>query len=102
MTYSFIKSKVFLFALIFCFLSVLFCVPASANSAPAFWEGLDSSGVLLRGDSCPIEVKNEKLTLRVTDLPEPNQNGASYWETYANDMTAEYTFFNPHNETFGL
>lgn len=98
MTFSFIKSKVFLFSLLFCFLSVLFCVPASANSAPAFWEGRDSSGILLLGDSCPIEVKNEKLTLCVTDLPEPYQNGASYWESYSNDMTAEYTFFNPTKE----
>ncbi|MBQ6067616.1 MAG: YcxB family protein [Clostridia bacterium] len=90
--------KALLSVLLCCWMAAGCALSASANSAPAFWAGKDSTGVLLRGDSCPIEVKSEKLTLRVTDLPEPYQDDTSFWASYSNEMTAEYTFFNPTKE----
>ena len=44
---------------------------ASAESTPAYWTGADGSGVVAvyEGGDCPIEVKRETLTFRITDLP---------------------------------
>ncbi|MBQ6018993.1 MAG: hypothetical protein IJL26_02335 [Clostridia bacterium] len=85
--------------LIGCILFAVFCIPASANSGPRRWEGLTQSGVTFTGEDCPIEVTHEKLTLAVTDEPVPESTDASYWAEYANEVTAEYTFFNPTQDT---
>ena len=74
-------------------------VPASANSAPRYWSGLTHSGALLTGNACPIEVKSEKLTLSIPDLPEPFAEDEADRAGYKSEMTAEYTFYNPTDET---
>ena len=91
--------RVFSFGLILCVLAALFCVPASANSAPKVWFGFTHSGALLRGDACPIEVKQEKLTLSVPDQPKGYSKDPEFWKSYQSEMRAEYTFYNPTQET---
>lgn len=70
---------------------------ASANSAPPYWFGTDASGVILNGDTCPVEVESEHLTLQIGDFP--NFSDPS---SYRASMTAEYTFYNPTEETYDL
>ncbi len=82
-----------------CILSAVFCIPASANSGPRRWQGLTQSGATFTDENCPIEATHEKLTLTVTDEPVPESTDASYWADYANEVTAEYTFYNPTQDT---
>lgn len=64
---------------------------ASAESTPAYWTGADGSGVVAvyEGGDCPIEVKRETLTFRITDLPLVSFDG------YDSTVTAEYELYNP-------
>ena len=79
--------------------SVLPALTASANSFPKIWKGLTHSGALLQGDDCPIEVKSETLTLSVPDFPRAFDPDPEFWKGYQSEMRAEYTFYNPTQET---
>ncbi|MBR5427366.1 MAG: hypothetical protein IK118_03380 [Clostridia bacterium] len=80
-------------------LFTVFSVPASANSGPRRWQGLTQSGATFTDENCPIEVVKEKLTLNIPDEPVPESTNTSYWADYANEVTAEYTFYNPTQDT---
>ncbi len=73
-------------------------VRASANSAPAYWAGVNGSGVVVAegqfsdGD-CPIEVAREDLTLKISQLPDPVSGDLG-----ESSVTASYTFYNPTDD----
>lgn len=48
----------------------MFSVPALANSAQVHWRGTTSSGVIIIGDDCPIEVESERLVFEVKEFPQ--------------------------------
>ena len=48
----------------------MFSVPALANSAQVHWRGTTSSGVIIIGDDCPIEMESERLVFEVKELPQ--------------------------------
>lgn len=72
---------------------------ASANSAPAYWEGADSSGALVEGDDCPIAVENELLTIEIPELPKAGYTGETFSD-YGASVTARYTFRNPEEKDY--
>ena len=43
-------------------------ITAGANSGPSSWQGVTATGVLFTGESCPIEVEGELLTLDIPDF----------------------------------
>ncbi len=69
---------------------------ASANSAPPFWSGSDTTGCILT-DKCPIEVVKEKLTIEVGELAKENAMEERL-SVYRGKVEAEYTFRNPTEE----
>ena len=79
-------------ALLLCMLAAL---PASANSAESYWEGVSASGVLTTDGECPLVVEHETLTFRIAQFPSPYSNN----EGYGASVTAEYTFYNPSDMT---
>lgn len=82
--------------LIFALSILLALAPAvSANSGPTSWRGTTASGMVVTGDSCPIEVVHEDLTFRITELPEAGSWDTAAFESYSDHVTAQYTFHNP-------
>ncbi len=85
--------------------AILFCAPAgisvSANSAPAYWKGSESSGVVT-GAQCPIEVEKETLTFDIPDFPQNNYLDGEALASYRSKVTAEYVFYNPTDEDVDL
>ncbi len=73
-------------------------ITAVANSGPSSWQGVTATGVLFTGESCPIEVEGELLTL---DIPDFIGHGSTSEEMLAYDgkFSAEYTFINPTADT---
>ncbi len=68
--------------------------PASANSAMTYFEGVDSSGVLLTTEDCPIVVDSEELTFDIQiDKEKFNQYDCG------GKVTAKYAFRNPADYT---
>lgn len=67
---------------------------ASANSAPAYWSGAQSTGALLAGDACPIAVEKELLTVEIPEFP-PLGGDEEAFGGYAANVKAQYTFRNP-------
>lgn len=86
-----------LFASILCVTSLLFLTPraAFANSGPKFWYGSDIYGSVTADKNCPITVEHELLTFNIADFPQHNGKN----EDYQASVTAEYTFFNPTDQT---
>ena len=68
---------------------------AHANSAPPYWEGTTSTGAIVTGEQCPIEVERELLTLNIPALPQNSYSSQEEFEEYLASVTAEYTFYNP-------
>ncbi len=81
-----------LMCLVLCALTVL---PAHANSAQSYWEGVSASGVLTTDGECPIVVEHETLTFDIAAFPSPYAGN----EEYDASVTAEYTFYNPSDMT---
>lgn len=89
------KTKVGLFSLLFLVCVTVFSLislsgtPASANSAMRYFEGVDSSGVLLTTENCPVIVESEELTfdINTSDYVTSSDIGGT--------VTAKYTFKNP-------
>lgn len=67
-------------------------VIAEANSAPPYWEGMDASGAIVRGENCPVVVEKERLDLNIKSLP---RGGELELNAYSAEAIAEYTFYNP-------
>ena len=76
-------------------LCVLAALPASANSAESYWEGVGATGVLVTDGECPLVVEHETLTFDIAELPSPYADN----EAYSASVTAEYTFYNPSDMT---
>ena len=74
-------------------------VMAEANSAPAYWEGADASGAIVKGENCPVVVKKEILNLNIATLP---HGGNIEKDKYAAEVIAEYTFYNPTDSEVGM
>ena len=81
---------------IFALCILLALAPAvSANSGPTYWEGTTASGMIVTGESCPIEVAAERLTFDLSEFPEDYYREAEDFAAYSGSVTAEYTFHNP-------
>ena len=65
---------------------------AEASPASAYWEGVEASGAVVKGNDCPVVVEKETLDLKISTLP---HNGKVEHEKYAAAVTAEYSFYNP-------
>ncbi len=70
---------------------------ASANSAVRVYEGTTPSGVVVKDDKCPVEVKSEELLF---SLPTVEPDDILAWRRadgaeYNNFVRATYTLFNP-------
>ena len=76
-------------------LCVLMVLPAFANSAESYWEGVSASGVLVTDGECPLVVEHETLTFDIAAFPSPYSNN----EGYGASVSAEYTFYNPSDMT---
>lgn len=84
------------FASIICvLLCALTVLPAFANSAQSYWEGVSTTGVLTTDGECPLVVEHETLTFDIAEFPSPY----TYNESYNASVTAEYTFYNPSDMT---
>ena len=83
-------------ALLLCMLAVM---PASANSAPTYWEGTDATGAVLSEGDCPLVVEHETLTFDLTSLPQSYYGDPADYLAYSASVTAEYTFYNPTDMT---
>ena len=77
----------------------LLSMTVSANSAQTHWSGVDSTGAIVVGESCPIEVTKEVLTLDALELPTNHYGTVEEYLTYTGKVTAEYTFYNPTDLT---
>lgn len=103
-----VKKKAAAFAAAACLLAVSAgsvagaCVSASANSAPAYWYGSDGTGVVPTEENCPVEVERETLTLEIPSLPKASYSSQEEFDEYKARFTAEYTFYNPTEETLLL
>lgn len=77
-------------------------VTVRANSGPTeWWYGNEGEGPRPEDSDCPLEVISETLTFDIPDLLPPNIY--SWTEDtitrYDSHVTAEYTFYNPTDET---
>lgn len=76
-------------------------VVSSANSAPAFWFGVDGNGAIVLDKNCPLEVDYEKLVFCIEEFPQTHYSteDQTSFESYSATVTANYTFYNPANYT---
>lgn len=70
-------------------------VPASANSAQSYWEGVDRAGVIITDGESPIVVEHEKLTFDLQEFPQNYYRSEEEFLAYTGSVTAQYTFHNP-------
>ncbi len=87
--------RIFAVLLTLFMLATPLAIPVYANSGEKIWEGVDSTGAIIFGDSCPIEVAKEVLTFDLSELPEDNYDTMEEYLSYTGKVTAEYTFYNP-------
>ena len=80
-------------------LATSFVVPAYANSAQTHWRGVDSTGAVVVGEDCPIEVTKEVLTFDISEFPDNYYRKMEEYLAYTGKVTAEYTFYNPTDLT---
>ena len=81
------------------FISTLLPITVSANSAQTHWRGVDSTGAMVVGENCPIEVKKEVLTFDISEFPANYYREKEDYLAYTGKVTAEYTFYNPTDLT---
>ena len=96
------KHKTFkrIFAALACVLLCALAVfPASANSAPSYWQGVSASGVLTTDGECPLVVEHETLTFDIGAFPSNHYSSIEDYLAYDASVTAEYTFYNPSDMT---
>ncbi len=75
-----------------------FPTPAYANSAQKYFDGVDATGAMMRGDS-PIVVEDETLAFDLRDFPLPSYDSNEQFLSYGGKVTATYAFFNPSEFT---
>ena len=70
------------------------CVPfcAFANSAQREFEGVSSTGVIVKDENCPVTVTSENLVFDISSFPVLFNGQAT---EYNSNVSAEYTFYNP-------
>lgn len=73
--------------------------PAKANSAQSYWEGVNSTGIIVNDGDSPIEVKHELLTFDLQDFPKTYYQEETDFLAYSGKVTARYTFYNPSDMT---
>ena len=79
--------------------SLMFPVPAAANSAQTRWRGTNSAGAILTDETCPIIVEHEVLSFDIQEFPQNHYSVAGDFMNYTGSVTAEYTFYNPSDYT---
>ena len=89
------KNRVFAFFLSLILITATFISPALANSAPRFWQGTDTSGVIAAADDCPLTVERETLTFDIGEFPDTYYESEKGFLAYAGKVSAEYVFRNP-------
>lgn len=70
-------------------------VPALANSAPRWLEGVHFAGTMAAEENCHITVEQEKLTFDIQEFPAEYYKELESYLAYSGKVTAEYTFHNP-------
>lgn len=70
-----------------------------ANSAPKWWSGADSYGVVITDTECPVVVESELLTFDIPDFPKRNYSNNEDYLAYKASVTARYSFYNPADYT---
>lgn len=75
--------------------AVLAAAPAFANSGPPWEEGITASGAHVLNEQSVLQVEKENLTFNIKNFPRGLQEG----EKYDSTVTAEYTFYNPTENT---
>lgn len=71
-------------------------VPALANSAAPYVEGVTASGTFLLEGDCPLQVTSENLTFDLQEFPSHTFDAYDVAD-YKGNVTAEYTFYNPES-----
>ena len=89
------KNRVFAFSLSLILITAAFISPSLANSAPRFWQGTDTSGVIAATDDCPLTVERETLTFDIGEFPDTYYESEKGFLAYAGKVSAEYVFRNP-------
>lgn len=91
--FGIVKRRIAVIILFFTAVFHLFPMGVWANSAVKEWSGTDASGVAAVDKSCPVTVKNEKLTF---DIPSfPSNYSEDDFSEYRSSVTARYEFYNP-------
>ena len=91
--------RTFTTILVVLLLATTLVVPAYANSAQTHWRGVDSTGAVIMGENCPIEVTKEVLTFDISEFPDNYYREMEEYLAYTGKVTAEYTFYNPTDLT---
>ena len=91
--------KIYFVSVIGVLLCVLTVLPAFANSAESYWEGVSTSGVLTTEGECPLVVEHETLTFDIGAFPSNHYGSTEDYLAYDASVTAEYTFYNPSDMT---
>ena len=91
--------RTFATILVVLLLATTLVVPAYANSAQTHWRGVDSTGAVIMGENCPIEVTKEVLTFDISEFPDNYYREMEEYLAYTGKVTAEYTFYNPTDLT---
>ncbi len=60
---------------------------------------MDSTGAMVVGENCPIEVTKEILTFDIAEFPASYYHEKEEYLAYSGKVTAEYTFYNPTDLT---
>ncbi len=69
-------------------------IPALANSAAPYVEGVTASGTFLIEGDCPLQVTSENLTFDLQEFPSYFFDAYDVAD-YTGKVKAEYTFYNP-------
>ena len=72
-------------------------IVSSANSAPAFWLGVDGNGSIVLDKNCPLEVDNEMLVFRIEEFPQTYYSKEEQVEVMRKERL--FLFFRAANST---
>lgn len=90
-----VKRKIAILILLVTATFHIFPTAVWANSAIKEWSGSDASGVSVMEKSCPVTVKNEKLTFDIPMFPDYYYGNSEDFVEYRASVTARYEFYNP-------
>lgn len=94
--------KLFKGALCACLVFAAVSAPAAtaaANSAPSYWHGSTSAGLIIQTENCPVQVEKETLTLDINEFPENyySDHNEDRFLSYSSKVTAKYELYNPED-----